>query len=254
MDKDQAKLILACRRPGGLDDQDPAIREALEAARRDPELSAWLEAEQALDGAISARLRSVPIPHALRSELLAGGKITRVSAWWQQPRVWSLAAGLVLLLGLGVTFVRDVRLTPTPALVAATFEDLRRDVSGLTRQGFEPQAPVSGLDQARQWLVQRSAPDVGELPPFLADAITHACSVIEWRGRNVAGICLVKDGQNMHLFVLPKSVLEALPRDGEILNAQVNDLSTLAWNSPNLVYVLVGDTPQTDLSRLLQSP
>jgi len=257
MDSQQARLILSCRRPRGQDDADPAIREALEAARRDPELAAWLEREQEIDALLGAKLSALPAPPDLRTEILAGQTLVRPApAFWQRPPAW-LAAAACLVLGLGVALWMkrtDAAVPGVPlatALPPATFSDMRKDVAGLVLSGFQPQNFTPGLDAAREILAGQQAPSQIELPPFLGGATAYACSVIEWRGRKVAGVCLVKEGRSMHLFVLPKSQLDAVPGDGEILTAQAGGLSTLAWNAADSFYVLVGDTPDVDVRPLI---
>lgn len=255
MDSRQARLILACRRPNGQDDHDPAIREALEAARLDPALSRWLEQEQEIDALLGAKLLHVAPPEGLRPEILAGQTLVRPSAsFWRRAPVWAAAACLALALGGAVWMMRGGPDSSLPrvavVLPPATTDDMRQDVAGLVQAGFFPQTFIEGLDEARTRLTQREVAAQIELPPFLADATTYACSVIEWRGRKVAGICMLKDGASMHLFVLPKSQLDAVPREGDILTAEAGGLSTLTWHAQGSVYVLVGDTPDIDLRGL----
>ena len=57
MNNEEAKLILQAYRPGGQDANDPRFREALEQARRDPELARWFANEQALDSRISTKVQ-----------------------------------------------------------------------------------------------------------------------------------------------------------------------------------------------------
>lgn len=248
MNNEQAQLILACRRPNGADDADPAVREALEQARLDPALGDWLRREQEWDAAVSGALARVRPPERLRAELLAGQKLVRLQPWWRRTRVLAIAA-VLMLLGAVASLLRFS--AGDGALPAATYADMRHDVSGLVAGGaFQPTREVGGMAEARAWLSAQAAPEIGELPAFLSRASTHACSLIEWRGRKVAGVCLVQDGKGMHLFVLPRRLLDEVPRDGEILRAQMDGHSTLTWNSAENVYVLVAETADTDLSSL----
>src|SRR5271168_992124 len=101
MNNQEAKLILQAYRPGGRDASDPLFAEALEQARRDPELQKWFIEEQALDSQIQSKLRpAVAVPRHLKSNLLALRKITRPVPWWFQPMKLAAAAAVVLLLGL----------------------------------------------------------------------------------------------------------------------------------------------------------
>lgn len=254
MDSQQARLILACRRPRGQDDQDPAIREALEAARMDPELGMWLAREQEADLAVSGKLAEVAVPERLRGEILAGQVMVRPAGVWRRVVPWALAAAVAVLAGLGVwmamTRPSEEATGPVVALPAAPFGDFRQDVAGLIRGGFEPQVPTAGMAEVAEELRRRQGAARVELPPFLAEARAYACSVIEWRGRRVSGVCLEMGGKTLHLFVLPRHLLDTLPQDGEVLAAEVGDLSTLAWNTPESVYVLVADSPEVSLEGL----
>jgi hypothetical protein len=250
MDNDQARLILACRRPHGADDAEPAVREALEQARLDPGLARWLEQESALDAALTEGLARVPVPRSLKSELLAGEKLVRPAVWWRRRAFHALAATLAVAAGLALHARGLLTRLDAPQLPAATFAEMRQDVSGLVSAGFVPGLYLSSMEEARSWIAARSAPEIGPLPPFLGAATVHACSVIEWRGRKVAGVCLMKDGREMHLFVLPRRLLDEVPRDGEILATRASGHSTLTWNSPDNVYVLVADVREDDLSTL----
>lgn len=246
MDKEQARLILGCTRPGGADDGDPAVREALAFVRRDPALKAWLEAERASDRAFAAHLRSVAVPASLKREILAGHRMEKVIPMWQRPQIWALAACVLILAGVAVKNLAFV-----PALPPASYADMQQDVGALVAGGkFAPSHEVPGNDQARKWLADKKAPEMNDLPPFLADANAVACTVMEWRGRQVGGMCLQKNGRLMHLFVINRDQLDALPEDGRILSQTFNGHQSLAWNSPKHFYVLVADQETTDLGGL----
>src|ERR1700757_567368 len=105
MNNQEAKLILQAYRPNGLDASDPLFAEALEQARRDPELQKWFAEENALDARLQARLRTaIPVPNALKSDLLALRKTVRPVSWWFQPMKLAVAAAVAFLLALAVFF------------------------------------------------------------------------------------------------------------------------------------------------------
>src|SRR5215469_11386128 len=86
MNNQEAKLILQAYRPNGVDAADPFFAEALEQARRDPELQKWFTDENVLNTRLQARLEAaVPVPAGLKSELLAVRKTVRPTPWWFQP-------------------------------------------------------------------------------------------------------------------------------------------------------------------------
>ncbi|MGH7994491.1 MAG: hypothetical protein ACREDQ_13300, partial [Limisphaerales bacterium] len=102
MNNQEARLILQAYRCGGQDASDPLFAEALEQARRDPELRKWFAEENALDARIQTSLQTaVPVPRELKSNLLALGEIIRPTPWrWFQPMKLAAAAAVLLLLGL----------------------------------------------------------------------------------------------------------------------------------------------------------
>jgi len=72
MDKEQARFVLRCFRPGGADAGDPEIAEALELAATDRELGEWLARERAADREFAAMLERMELPGNLREEILQG--------------------------------------------------------------------------------------------------------------------------------------------------------------------------------------
>ena len=93
MNNEEAKLILQAYRPGGPDASDPLFAEALEHARRDPELQKWFAEQQTLDSLIQSKLRpAVAVPRDLKTNLLALRKIIRPVPWWFQPMKLAAAA------------------------------------------------------------------------------------------------------------------------------------------------------------------
>ncbi|MGB6222546.1 hypothetical protein [Haloferula sp.] len=72
MDKEEARFILRCFRPGGSDAADPEFAEALQLAAADRDLGEWLAKERALDADFSEVLGTLPLPDGLREEILAG--------------------------------------------------------------------------------------------------------------------------------------------------------------------------------------
>lgn len=70
MNREQAKLILTAYRPGGEDAADPFFADALQQARRDPELAAWFADQRRFDIAARNSLNLVAPPADLRSKIL----------------------------------------------------------------------------------------------------------------------------------------------------------------------------------------
>lgn len=105
MTSKDASFLLGSYRPNGADSTDPEFSDALAQAARDPALDQWFQDQRQFDSAIAAGLQSLPLPADLRSRILTGGRISRISrpASWRLPRrLWAIAAMLLLFAGLAV--------------------------------------------------------------------------------------------------------------------------------------------------------
>src|ERR1051325_8947113 len=93
VDSEQAKEILLRYRPATVDDSDPEILEALELARRDPELAHWYAQHQAFHNIVRDRFKQLPVPAGLKEDILAGYKVkvAPIPPWWRQPMIRTLA-------------------------------------------------------------------------------------------------------------------------------------------------------------------
>ena len=81
MNRPEARQILLLYRPGTSDSHDPEMAEALELARRDPELSRWFEAHCAFQTALRQKLRQIEVPLDLKARILAQPKIVPLPVW-----------------------------------------------------------------------------------------------------------------------------------------------------------------------------
>ena len=65
MTNQDAKLVLSAYRPNGADARDPFFEQALQQAKRDPELMEWFEKQRAFDRVMVAKLRTIEPPARL---------------------------------------------------------------------------------------------------------------------------------------------------------------------------------------------
>jgi len=68
----EAKAILLLYRPGTADAEDPQIAQAMEVARRDPELGRWFTNHRRFQEAMRRKFRQIKVPSRLKIALLAG--------------------------------------------------------------------------------------------------------------------------------------------------------------------------------------
>src|SRR5271170_6937232 len=235
MNNQEAKLILQTYRPNGRDALDPLFAEALEMARRDPELQKWFAEEQALDLQIQSKLRPVvAVPRDLKANLLALRKMIRPVPWWFQPMKLSAAAAVVLLLGLAAFF-----LLPQKPTQLALFREKMTRYSMQVHGHITLESP--DIANIQQWLQDRGVHTNFELPGGLQGKPAHGCRVVDWNGQKATMICFVlDDGEHVDFFVMDCAGLPGLPENGAPQFASVNGLMTATWSEGNKVYLLTG--------------
>jgi hypothetical protein len=106
----EAKEVLLLYRPGTADLADPQMAEALELARRDPELGGWFDQHRAFQKAMRAKFQQIEVPAHLKTSLLAQKLVPQKpiapQAWWRSPIWLTAAAAVVLVLGLMGSWLR----------------------------------------------------------------------------------------------------------------------------------------------------
>src|SRR5208282_524025 len=251
MNNQEAKLILQAYRPGGRDTFDPLFAEALEQARRDPELQKWFAEEQVLDSQIQSKLRSaVAVPRDLKANLLALRKITRPVPWWFklmnfEPVKLAAAAAVVLLIGLAAFLL----LPPKPTQLALFREKMVR-YSMQEHEHITFESP--DIAKIQQWLQARSVDANFELPAGLQGKPAQGCRVVDWNGHQATMICFVlDDGKHMDFFVMDRACLPGLPENGAPQFASANGLMTVTWAKGGKVYLLTGGGDKKLFEQLL---
>jgi len=249
MNNEQAKVILSAYRPGGEDAASPQFAEALEQARRDPELARWFAEERALDTAIAAKLKVAPVPAHLADTILAGRKVIAPAPWWRQPGRLAAAAAVVFWLGLAAIWLPTLR-APTLAQLQAAAPRL---LDGLDRLDLA----TNNLAGVRAWLASRSAHEDFVLPAGLQTMTPLGCRIFDWQGRKVTLVRFKLDGTGgvageVHLFVVDAAALRRAPGDS-IRFAQLGRWATAAWREGSHVYVLATLGDEAKVRTLLAS-
>ncbi|MDE3066257.1 MAG: hypothetical protein KGJ60_01770 [Verrucomicrobiota bacterium] len=234
MNHEQAKEILSAYRPGTDDERDPVFAEALELARRDPELAAWLKDQQAFDAAVRRRLVAVRVAPELLDEIRAGVSRRYRAVYRRREFLTALAACLVLLLTVaGVWWYRQSQ-RPTTQFAAC-----RRDMVQFLHQFPRLDLETENLAQARQWLADTHHLRQVQIPAGLQRFPTIGCRTIEWRGRSLALVCFVVDGEIVHFILIPRSSIPDGPQTSEPQFARVNGTTTAAWSRGDLTYLVL---------------
>ena len=246
---DQARLILSAYRPGGQDAGDPAFAAALEQARLDPAVAEWLAGQQQFDLALTEKLREVPVPASLRADILAGARASRPARWWQQSRVWALAAAVAVLAGIAAFWSQSG--TSNPALAAwqenaiSVLEDVEASRTEFDRTHAEPA-------QLLAWLREQSAPTPAALPASLRDQRSFGCKTWMWKGRRLSLVCFdLGGGAEAHIVTTDRAQLYGAPPEGRPVFASKDKWSVAAWSEGKVACMLISNQGPDGVKRLL---
>jgi hypothetical protein len=236
MNNQEAKLILQAYRPNGQDASDPFFTEALEQVRRDPELEKWFAEENGLNTRIQTRIQAaIPVPPALKSDLLALRKTVYSTPWWLQPM--KLAAIALFLASLGAILL----MIPQRTTRLASFRD------AMARNSLQTQEHVvfqsHDIASIRQWLQGQNMQTNFDMPATLqaANGTAQGCRVVNWNGHQATMVCFMVNGQHMDLFVMDRAGLPDFPENGAPQFASADGLMTAAWAAGGKVYLLTAE-------------
>lgn len=249
MTREEARYLLAGRRPGGADDADPRMAEALREAARDPELEAWSRREHALDQSMTAALRGVRTPDGLRERILAGQRtVAFPRRGWGWTATWFAAAAAVVIGAFIVAGVGQVRASRSaPVRVAA---ELGRFIDHEWDHAFD--LPERDFGKVRDWLAARQDSVVLKVPERLSCSPTYGCKVFTWRGAQATLVCFLpqETGEVVHVVSLPGTALpevtSELPRF-----AATGSWNSATWRTGDRVYVALTTADRAALARAL---
>lgn len=256
MDKLELKMRLDACRPSGQDNDDGAIREALAQLPADAELAVWFARSQALDAAVSRQLAGVKAPDGLRGRILAGARVNARRNEWRR-HLW-IAAAAIVMAGAAVWMLENYFSAASEgggALAAATLREYRDEVAsvyaGMHQTGFELDHSDADVAKVKQWLAEHGAPADAVLRAGLTDALPFGCKIVEWRGRKVSMMCFGKNDDEAHLFVVSRDAIRGLGGIEAGRVERVGGFEIIAWQDERRAYVMVGDSPKTDLKPFL---
>jgi hypothetical protein len=243
MNREEAKFILSSYRPGGEDANDPQFHEALALAKADPELGIWFAEELERDAAISRKLKSISAPAGLRSNILAGQKISRSHGIAR--RAWLAWAACLVALVSGLMFWMQ-----RPA--EADFAVFEREMTEfLTHQLDHLDYHTEDIGEIKSWLATRGAHEDFVLPAGLTTLPGLGCRVLDWRGNAVALVCFKRGSEEAHLLVMDRNTLRNAPQYGETQFGQSGLWTTASWSRGEKVYMLTAKGDRESVARFL---
>lgn len=245
MSPQEAKQILLLYRPGTADANDPQVAEAVELARREPELARWFEQHCAFQQAMRAKLRQIAVPPHLKAVLLTRQKVIPLQAWWRSPAWLAAAAAIVLLVGMASFWLKPRS--------GARFANFQARMVGTALREYRMDLVTNDMRQVRQFMAERGAPADYDLTTGLEKLQLTGAGLLRWRSHPVAMVCFNRgDNQMLFLFVMRRSALKDPPPQSPQL-AKVNDLVTASWTRGDKTYLLAG-AEEADFARKYLPP
>jgi hypothetical protein len=252
MNRDEAKQILRLSRPTDSDRNDPQLAEALELASSDAELSRWLEAEHALDSAITSRLAAVPPPADLRGKILdrsSGSRLRSSHPAWRR-RVFILVASLVLLASAAVFWTLHPPSDDFSLWQSGSLAHLDSMLGG--QEKFDAESASSA--ELREWLRQVHAPTPAELPKSLQSLTSLGCKTVTLGNNRVSIICFhLNDSQTAHLVTVDEKGLPHPPPERRPQFARRGEWVTASWSDGGQSFMLAVKGSEPDLRSLLSA-
>lgn len=275
MNNEEAKFILRAYRPGGQDAADPQFAEALDQARRDPELSRWLAEQAALDTAIGGKLQAIPVPADLKASILAGRKVVPIKPepWWRRSIHPAAATAAVAVTFATIGFLA-LREPPEPK---ADFARFTKDITDYLGKGYgvlprhahlaTTEAGYFGsqsyrmnyrspsLDDIRRWLAANGGHSEFISPGGLKQPLNLGCAVMDWWGRRITLVSF-QIGRNLphdkvHLVVISSADLPDPPVRGQPNFGEREGWTAGSWNDGKLTYFLLAPGDRRVLGKYL---
>ena len=236
MNHREAKEVLLLYRPGTADLVDPQMAEALELARRDPELGGWFDQHRAFQKAMRAKFQQIEVPAHLKTSLLAQKLVQQKpiapQAWWRSPVWLSAAAVVVLVVGLTGAWLR--------ASSPDRFANYQSRMVSNAQREYSMDLVTNDMRQIRQLMASRGAPADYDLTRGLAHLQLTGGGQLTWRSKPVAMVCFDRgDKKMLFLFVMKRSAVKDPPPQTPQL-AKVRQLLTASWTQGDNTYVLAG--------------
>ncbi|WOO42850.1 hypothetical protein [Rubellicoccus peritrichatus] len=261
MTHDEAKAILQACRGDAAEASDPQVAEALEMAQEHPELADWQKNEMNFDQAFSESFSEVQPPEGLKERILASVEAPKVETesertaipfppaerqWWQNPKLISMAASIVVIFTFGVLVMDPQGLMADPEV-----PQFYSDVAEATHTFPKMETRSDDLDHLREFLASKGAPRPGEMLPKVDPLAEIGALTSDWQGAPVSIVCMKGDSYyQLHIIAI-----SVFGEDGMIPTSpnveQHGEIAILFWADNDHLYVLSMKGSATDLAQML---
>jgi hypothetical protein len=246
MTREEAEELLSALRPHGADGADPVFREALELARKDSDLGAWLARQQEFDQMLVEELSSIRPPEGLRETILESlRKTARPLQFWQNA--WPALAAAAVLVAFFLS--QQVLTLRNPS---SRFQSFRSDALAMVAVRPAPKLDLEtaslGISQA--FIQQHEAPRLGQFPLKLQAMATAGCRVFVWRQHLASLTCFrLPSGTLLHLMVIDANALRDPKLPSGLLSA--NGWHMMFEKKNGLIVMWASQAPMDELKQVL---
>lgn len=238
-------MILQSCRPDGRDADDPRFGEAWATAAGDAELGARLAEERALDEAVAAKLKSVPVPASLATRVMVDAELRAAGQRRRRATALALAACLALLASLAAAWFARER-------AAVSFATYRQEMVSRLDTRVQLSFTSESVADLQQWLADKRGVNSAELPAALRGLSGVGCRTWMWNGKPAGLICLrAEGGEVVHLLVVARDAVPRAPDGSSPQFSEVGAWTTASWAGGDHVYLLAGKLDRASLGRLL---
>lgn len=243
MNQQEAQEILLRHRPDSAL-ADTETRQALDLLNTNPELARWYKEQEQFGKSFRSALQAIEPPKGFQDQILARRKV--VHPPWRTRSFIVAAAAAVTLLALGLVFWQR---TSGEEPSFAVFQS--RMVSFALRQ-YRMDIETPDERAVREYLQTHGTPSNFALPGQLATLPVKGGASLTWKNRPVSMLCFDWQGkETLYLFVIEQNHVEqaALPEDPAA--APYRTVGTAAWQSGEVVYLLVSESGEETLRTIL---
>lgn len=192
-----ARQTLALRRPNGSDDETPQVKKALDAAKADAELSAWLAAQSSLDAEGHAAVQSLALSPQADTDITDAAHAFsqrhdshRFSV--RNPATLAVTLGFLLLIGvLTWHFLGQAGVFPEEAIKIATAG------AGARPDQFDPLEQKAG--QLEDWFMLKGF-DNFRVPPGLENLQVVGVRLFQSENEWVAQAAVAENTMFLYCF------------------------------------------------------
>jgi hypothetical protein len=251
MNRQQAQEVLLLYRPGTADAQDPEFTDALALARKDPELSRWLEEQIAMHHALQAKFRQIPVPEGLKEQILSERKAHTSLPLKRKLALAGVCAVCVVLLAV----VAWPLVVPQEDKSFSNFQN--RMVRTVARQGAYPlmDKETNDINAIRSYLTERRANGDYVLPSGLEKTTVTGCAILPWQGKTVSMLCfnsgkaVTPNSSDLFLFIINRADVPRAPEPGPPSFSKDKGLNIASWTHDGKTYILAGMDDEASLKK-----